>query len=89
MCIHPHCIQALDSTRHHVIQAKTVLVALQTVTLDSNFACFKKGCKIGDLEVVQVQPGAFYENIRLPSVNLYFYKENPKKVITGYSPWIR
>ena len=59
-----------------------------TVTLESNLACFKKECRVDDLEVVQVQPGAFYEYIRQPCVDLSFF-ENPKKVITGYSPWIR
>lgn len=59
-----------------------------TVTLDSNLPCFKKECRVDDLVVVQVQPGAFYEYIRQPCVDLSFYK-NPKKVVTGFSPWIR
>jgi hypothetical protein len=59
-----------------------------TVTLDSNLLCFMKECRVNDLEIVQVQPGAFYEYIRQPCVDLSFYK-NPKKVITGFAPWIR
>ena len=58
-----------------------------TVTLDSNLPCFKRECRVDDLEVVQVQPGTFYEYIRQPCVDLSFYK-NPKKVVTGYSPFI-
>lgn len=58
-----------------------------TVTLDSNLACHGKECRIDDLEVVQVAPGAFYEYIRQPCINLAFY-ENPTKVITGFSPWV-
>jgi hypothetical protein len=59
-----------------------------TVRLDSNLQCFEKECRVDDLGIVQVQPGAFYEYIRQPCVDLSFYK-NPKKVITGYSPWMR
>ena len=59
-----------------------------TVTLDSNLPCFMKECRVDDLEIVQVQPGAFYEYIRQPCVDLSFYK-NPKKVVTGFAPWTR
>ncbi|KAL7554934.1 hypothetical protein ACHAWF_018496 [Thalassiosira exigua] len=59
-----------------------------TVTLDANLQCYGKECRVDDLMVVQVAPGAFYEYIRQPCVQLSFY-ENPKKVITGFSPWIR
>jgi hypothetical protein len=58
-----------------------------TVTLESNVACYGKECRIDNLEVVQVAPGAFYEYYRQPCVDLAFY-ENPKKVITGFSPWV-
>ena len=34
--------------------------------------------------VVQVKPGAFYEYIRQPCVQLSFY-DDAKKVVTGYS----
>ena len=37
---------------------------------------------------MQVAPGAFYEYVRRPCVDLSFYP-NPKKVITGYAPWVR
>jgi len=60
----------------------------QTVTLESNMACYGKECRVDDLDVVQIAPGAFYEYIRQPCVGLSFY-DNPKKVITGFSPWVR
>ena len=41
-----------------------------------------------DLQVVQVAPGAFYEYVRHPCVGLSFYN-NPKKVITGFAPWVK
>jgi hypothetical protein len=59
-----------------------------TVTLDSNLACHGQECRVDDVVIVQVQAGAFYEYIRQPCVDLSFY-DNPKKVITGYSPWVR
>ena len=57
-----------------------------TVTLDTNFACYGKECRVDDLVVVQVAPGAFYEYIRQPCVGLFFY-DNPKKIITGFASW--
>lgn len=57
-----------------------------TVTLDANVACYDKECRVDNLEVVQVAPGAFYEYIRQPCVGLSFY-ENPKKIISGFSAW--
>ena len=59
-----------------------------TIILDSNLLCFEKECVVDDLIIVQVRPGAFYEYIRQPCVDLSFYP-NPKKAVTGYSPWIR
>lgn len=59
-----------------------------TVTVDSNMACFGRECRVDDLQVVQVTPGAFYEYIRQPCVDLSFYP-NPKKVITGFAPWVK
>lgn len=58
------------------------------VTIDSNLACFGKECRLDDMQIVQVSPGAFYEYIRQPCVDLSFYK-NPKKVITGFAPWVK
>ena len=59
-----------------------------TITLDSNLACYGKECRVDDLEVVQVAPGAFYEYIRQPCISLFFY-DNPKKIITGFAPWLK
>lgn len=59
-----------------------------SVTLDTNLACYGKECRVDTVQVVQVQPGVFYEYYRQPCVSLSFY-DNPKKVITGFSPWIR
>ena len=59
-----------------------------TITLDANLPCTEKECRVDTLEVVQVAPGTFYEYVRRPCVDLSFYP-NPKKVITGYAPWVR
>ena len=59
-----------------------------SITLDANLPCTDKECRVDTLEVVQVAPGAFYEYARRPCVDLSFYA-NPKKVITGYAPWVR
>ena len=59
-----------------------------TVTLDTTLPCTDKECRVDTLEVVQVAPGAFYEYVRRPCVDLSFYP-NAKKVITGYAPWVR
>ncbi len=59
-----------------------------TIVLDSNLPCFGKECRLDDMQIVQVAPGAFYEYVRQPCVHLSFYA-NPKKVITGFAPWVK
>lgn len=51
----------------------------QTVTLESNLACSGRECRVDTVQIVQVAPGAFYEYIRQPCVDLAFYP-NAKKV---------
>lgn len=58
-----------------------------TVTLDTNLACYDKECRIDDWAVIQVAPGNFYEYIKQPCVTMSFYP-SPKKVITGFSMWV-
>lgn len=56
-----------------------------TVTLDMNLPCVDKECRVDNVEIIQVTPGAFYEYVRPACVELSIYP-NPKKVITGYAP---
>ena len=58
-----------------------------TVSLDENLECYGRECRVDDVIVIQVKPGAFYEYIRQPCVQLSFY-DNAKKVVTGYSPHV-
>lgn len=60
----------------------------QTVILDANLACYGNECRVDEVQVVQVAPGAFYEYVRQPCVDLSFFP-NSKKVITGFSSWVR
>ena len=55
-----------------------------TVTLDTNLPCHNRECRVDEIVIIQVAPGAFYEYIRLPCVQLSFYND-AKKVVTGYS----
>jgi len=55
-----------------------------TVTLDENLLCYERECRVDEVIIVQVKPGAFYEYIRQSCVQLSFY-DDAKKVVTGYS----
>lgn len=56
------------------------------MSLNSNLPCYGRECRIDDIIIVQVTPGAFYEYIRQPCVHLSFYS-GAKKVITGSGEW--
>ena len=53
-----------------------------TITLDENLDCTGKECRVDNLIIVQVSPGAFYEYIRQPCIQMSFYNGGTK-VITG------
>jgi len=55
-----------------------------TVILDANLPCHYRECRVDDVIMIQVTPGAFYEYIRQPCVHLSFYND-AKKVVTGYA----
>ena len=57
-----------------------------TVSLNSNLPCYGRECRVDEVVIIQVTPGAFYEYIRQPCVHLSFY-DDATKVITGSGDW--
>ena len=81
------CMKVLDSTRHYVIQTKTVLAALPTrLRLIQTLPVSRRnvGWWLGDC--ASTQPGVFFENVRQSCDNSSFYEENPTKVIQDIHP---
>jgi len=55
-----------------------------SVTLSSDLSCTGNECNVDTLRVVQVSEGVFYEYVRMPCVELAFFK-NAKKVQPRYN----
>jgi len=81
------CLPNQTCTRSSVILMRVECQFANTVSLDENIECYGRECRVDDVIVIQVKPGAFYEYIRQPCVQLSFY-DNAKKVVTGYSPHV-
>lgn len=97
---HPHHWDGDESIKRFVLEETSQLYQLlcnegsdgsctypNTITLDANLQCAGNECDVDDLQIVQVNPGVFYEYVQQPCVHLSFY-ENSKTIITGYSRWI-